>query len=53
MGQRLAKSNNPVANFLKETGTNWVETYLDKYEDRVLGGDGNPLSAGDGEPLEY
>ena len=53
MGQRLAKSNNPIANFLKETGTNWVETYLDKYEDRVLGGDGNPLSTGDGEPLEY
>jgi hypothetical protein len=53
MGERLAKSNNPIANFLKETGTNWVETYLDKYEDRVLGGDGNPLSTGDGEPLEY
>ena len=53
IGERLAKSNNPIANFLKETGTNWVETYLDKYEDRVLGGDGNPLSTGDGEPLEY
>ncbi len=53
MGQRLAKSNNQIANFLKETDTTWVETYLDKYENRVLGGDGNPLSAGDGEPLEY
>jgi hypothetical protein len=53
LGQRLAKSDNSVSNFLKTTGTNWVESYLDKYEDRVLGGDGNPLQTGDGEPLEY
>ena len=53
LGQRLAESDNSVANFLKTTGTNWVESYLDKYEDRVLGGDGNPLQTGDGEPLEY
>ena len=52
-GQRLAKSDNSVSNFLKTTGTNWVESYLDKYEDRVLGGDGNPLQTGDGNPLEY
>jgi hypothetical protein len=53
VGQRLAKSNNPIANFLKSTNSNWVETYLDKYENRVVGGDGNPLQTGDGEPLEY
>lgn len=52
-GKRLAKSNNPVANFLKETGADWPGLMLDKYEDRVLGGDGNPLQTGDGEPLEY
>ena len=53
LGKRLAKSDNPVANFLKETGADWPEAILDKYEDRVLGGDGNPLQTGDGEPLEY
>jgi hypothetical protein len=53
VGQRLAKSNNPVANFLKETNATWLDYRQDKYDDRVLGGDGNPLQTGSGEPLEY
>lgn len=53
LGKRLAKSNNVVANFLKEIGADWPGVVLDKYEDRVLGGDGNPLQTSDGEPLEY
>jgi hypothetical protein len=53
IGQRLAKSNNPIANFIKATDSTWVETYLDKYENRVVSGDGTPLQTGNGEPLEY
>lgn len=53
MGKRLAKSNNPVANFLKETGTNWPDLTIDKYEDRILVRENDPLQSGDGEPLEF
>ena len=53
VGQRLAKSNNSVANFIKEAASPWVDTYLDKYENRIVSSDGNPLQTGDGEPLEY
>jgi len=53
VGQRLAKSNNIVANFIKEAASPWVDTYLDKYENRIVSSDGNPLQTGDGEPLEY
>jgi hypothetical protein len=53
VGQRLAKSNNIVANFIKEANSPWVDTYLDKYENRIVSSDGNPLQTGDGEPLEY
>jgi hypothetical protein len=53
MGKRLAKSNNPVANFLKETGTNWPDLTIDKYEDRIFVRENDPLQSGDGEPLEF
>jgi len=53
LGKRLAKSNNPIANFLTQAGTDWPDAYLDKYEQRVLDNDKNPLQAGDGNPLEY
>jgi hypothetical protein len=53
VGQRLAKSNNIVANFIKEATSPWVDSYLDKYENRIVSSDGNPLQTGDGEPLEY
>jgi len=53
MGERLAKSNNPIANFLKEVNTVWPESVQDKYGNRVLSPDGTPLQTGDGLPLEY
>ena len=53
IGQRLAKSNNSIANFLKATPTNWPAAIQDKYQDRVLDGSGDPLQTGDGDPLEY
>ena len=53
MGKRLAKSNNSVANFLKETGTNWPDLTIDKYEDRIFVRENDPLQSGDGEPLEF
>jgi len=53
IGERLAESNNPVANFLKETNTVWPESIQDKYGNRVLSSDGTPLQTGDGQPLEY
>ena len=53
-GVRLAKSDNPIANFLKNTRAPWLELNLDKYEDnRVIDPTGSPLQTGDGEPLEY
>jgi hypothetical protein len=53
-GIRLAKSDNPIANFLKNTRAPWLELNLDKYEDnRVIDPTGSPLQTGDGEPLEY
>lgn len=53
MGERLAKSNNPIANFLKEVNTVWPESVQDKYGNRLLSPDGTPLQTGDGLPLEY
>ncbi len=53
LGHRLAKSRNPIADFLNEAPANWVESYLDKYENRVISGSGDPLQTGDGQPLEY
>jgi hypothetical protein len=53
IGSRLAKSDNPIANFLKEVSTPWPDTIQDKYGNRVFSPDGTPLQTGDGQPLEY
>jgi hypothetical protein len=53
VGKRLAKSKNPIAKFLTQTGTDWPDAYLDKYEQRILDNNENPLQTGDGNPLEY
>lgn len=53
MGKRLAKSNNLVANFLKNTPTIWPYQQLDKYENRALTSSGNPLQTSSGDPLEF
>jgi hypothetical protein len=51
--RRLAKSDTPVAKFLTEVGADWPESAVDKYENRVLDVNGNPIQTGDGDPLEY
>ena len=53
MGKRLAKSDNPIANFLKNTPTIWPYQQLDKYESRALTSDGRSLQTGSGDPLEF
>jgi hypothetical protein len=53
MGKRLAKSDNAIANFLKNTPTIWPYQQLDKYESRALTSDGRSLQTGSGDPLEF
>jgi hypothetical protein len=52
-GKRLAKSASAPAKFLQQVGSDWPDARIDKYEDRILNSDGNPLQTGSGNPLEY
>lgn len=53
MGKRLAKSDNLIANFLKNTPTIWPYQQLDKYESRALSSNGGSLQTGSGDALEF